>query len=517
MRALLIALLLGFAFPAWAEESAEATTIPVAAKITDRYGAEWTQRLSDRAVLKAGRETGIKDILEVWYLNHEVWAWTGIDWLRYAERWEPKLRSVKPALPTAAGLRVPTGPQKDVPCEGVKLTPADNITDAVANHPEGTTFCFAVGTYKRAYAQVKKGNVFIGAFDGANGAVFDGDGYTWHALFDLEGKASHVTIRNLFFRNYASPTQDAPIVIWAPYLLFQQNDVGGGTQGAGVWASSYALVIGNRIHHNAQEGFKVVHDGSGAAPAVGVTFDSNEIAHNNPSNGYWDSGEQGGGKAWNTQYLTFWYNDSHDNNGPGFWTDYDNIDTLYWYNKSSYNTHGIEHEISYNASIIGNELVQNGGHDTHSACPGWYFTCGAVSIENSGGVNGGVIEIAHNRIVPGKYGRALAYREQNRGSGQYGPWLVRNVYAHHNMIDLSQGLKEAQVGAVQDRGDNAIFTDGSIRFGYNEYVGAASHHFTWLNNGWMSWDQWLAHGHDAHSTDTAPASPDCPCPPDSRR
>src|SRR4051794_40817079 len=111
MRALLIALLLGFAFPAWAEESAEATTIPVAAKITDRYGAEWTQRLSDRAVLKAGRETGIKDILEVWYLNHEVWAWTGIDWLRYAERWEPKLRSVKPALPTAAGLRVPTGPQ----------------------------------------------------------------------------------------------------------------------------------------------------------------------------------------------------------------------------------------------------------------------------------------------------------------------------------------------------------------------------------------------------------------------
>ena len=159
----------------------------------------------------------------------------------------------------------------------------------------------------------------------------------------MHGTAHHVVIKNLIVKNYTAPTQYGMIQIWGSYALIQNNEITGATQGAGVWASSYALVIANYIHHNAQEGYKVVYDGTASQAAVGTLFDSNEIAHNNPTHGYWNGGEQGGGKATGTQHLTFWYNYAHDNSGPSFWTDSDNIYTIYWYNKSRNDTNGIEH------------------------------------------------------------------------------------------------------------------------------------------------------------------------------
>jgi hypothetical protein len=491
--------------PAWAQESGEATTIPVAAQIIDSHGSKWTLRLSDRAVLKNGVESGVSNILEVWYLNHEVWAWSGTEWKRWLVRWQSAGQEgswpEKPPLPTTPGLRtaVPIGPQPGVTCSGVNLKPGDSIQKAVDAHPEDSVFCLAAGTYAKQSVSPKKGNQFIGA----QGAVIDGQGLTSPAFWTTS--ASHVVIRNLVIKNYAAPTQYAMLQLWAPYALIQQNELTGATQGAGVWASSHALVIGNYIHDNAEEGYKVVYDDRNSQRAVGVTFDSNDIYNNNPTHGFWDSGEQGGGKAWNTQHLTFWYNYSHDNGGPGFWTDYDNIWTIYWYNKSYYNTHGIEHEISYNASIIGNDLVQNGGRDWMKDCPGWYFTCGAVTIENSGGSSGayaGNIEIAYNRIIAGKYGRAIPLREQKRGHGQYGEWLVRGVYAHHNTIDVTEGLHEAQVGTTNDNGDQEMFAArAGIKFDYNDYVGIGTqHYFSWLNNGWLTWAQWQKQGFDLHST-----------------
>ncbi len=60
--------------------------------------------------------------------------------------------------------------------------------------------------------------------------------------------------------------------------------------------------------------------------------------------------------------LTVSDNKVHHNNGPGLWTDINNIQTIYERNFVHNNTsHGIFHEIGYNAIIRDNRVVDNGG------------------------------------------------------------------------------------------------------------------------------------------------------------
>jgi hypothetical protein len=502
-----LAMMAALISPALAQESVDGTTIPTSTQITDAHGAIWTLRLSDRAVLKDGKETGIADILEVWYLDHQVWAFSGTQWSRWSERWQTSDRTTtwpqKPPLPATPGLRLPVGPQTNVSCTGVSVRPGADLQSLVNANPAGTTFCLGIGTYNQQSVRPKNGNVFIGAYDGTKGAVLDGQSRTSYAF---HGTAHHVVIKNLIVKNYTAPTQYGMIQIWGSYALIQNNEITGATQGAGVWASSYALVIANYIHHNAQEGYKVVYDGTASQAAVGTLFDSNEIAHNNPTHGYWNGGEQGGGKATGTQHLTFWHNYAHDNSGPSFWTDSDNIYTIYWYNKSRNDTNGIEHEISFNASIIGNDLQDMGSQAYHSKCPSFYFSCAGIAIENSGGLTAGIIEIAYNTIKPGQYGRAIAFREQKRGACRCGyttdPYWVRNVWVHHNTVDVTNGLKnEAMIGGVVDTGNDQMFHSRNIKFDYNDYTGfGTTHFFTWQNYGFYDFAAWQRFGQDIHST-----------------
>ena len=505
-----LAMMAALISPALAQESVDGTTIPTSTQITDARGAIWTLRLSDRAVLKDGKETGIADILEVWYLDHQVWAFSGTRWSRWSEKWQTSDQTAtwpqKPPLPATPGLRLPVGPQTNVSCTGVSVRPGADLQSLVNANPAGTTFCLGIGTYNQQSVRPKNGNVFIGAYDGTKGAVLDGQSRTSYAF---HGTAHHVVIKNLIVKNYTAPTQYGMIQIWGSYALIQNNEITGATQGAGVWASSYALVIANYIHHNAQEGYKVVYDGTASQAAVGTLFDSNEIAHNNPTHGYWNGGEQGGGKATGTQHLTFWYNYAHDNSGPSFWTDSDNIYTIYWYNKSRNDTNGIEHEISFNASIIGNDLQDMGSQAYHSKCPSFYFSCAGIAIENSGGLTGrsaGIIEIAYNTIKPGQYGRAIAFREQKRGACRCGyttdPYWVRNVWVHHNTVDVTNGLKnEAMIGGVVDTGNDQMFHSRNIKFDYNDYTGfGTTHFFTWQNYGFYDFAAWQRFGQDIHST-----------------
>ena len=494
-------MIMAWAIPA-AAESANGTTIPVASEIVDSHGAIWTLRLSDREVLKDGRRTGAVNVLQLWYLDRAVWAYFGGYWWRWDEQWQTSgptfIWPAKPNMPTTPGLRVSVGPQKGVSCTGVAVIPGDNIQRIVDAHPAGTTYCLAVGVYNQQSVVPKSGDQFIGAFDGTNGAVLDGQGTTARAF---SGNAAYVVIRNLFIKNYTAPTQYGTIEVTGAYLLLQHNDISQAKRGSGVYVADHALVIGNRLHHNAQQGYAVHGDIIGR-PIVGVLFDSNEIDNNNPTHRVWNGSEQGGGKALNTQYLTFWYNYSHDNGGPNFWTDWNNIFTTYWYNKVGKGWNGIEHEISYNASIVGNVISDV---DAGAGCLKGYFTCGAINIENSGGATGahaGLIEIAHNTITVPQYGRAIPMRQQNRGKGdRYSPgeyrWL-RNIYVHHNTIDWSAatGVANGQIGAVQDTGDAQIFHN-NIKYDYNTYIqGARTNQFTWNNRNNNSFIQWQSYGFD---------------------
>ena len=67
--------------------------------------------------------------------------------------------------------------------------------------------------------------------------------------------------------------------------------------------------------------------------------------------------------------LTVADNEVHHNEGPGLWTDINNINTIYEQNNAHNNTsHGIFHEISYSAIIRNNRIVDNGGGQRMS---GW--------------------------------------------------------------------------------------------------------------------------------------------------
>ena len=513
----LLGFLIGIAltpFAALAAESADGTTIPVATQIEDSHGAIWTLRLSDRTVLKDGVATPAVNALEIWYLNHEVWVYFGGYWWKTLDQFQTSGRPIPavthPVMPTKPGLRLPVGPQTGVACSGVNITPLNNINTVAQANPEGTTFCLAAGTYNRQVIAPKNGQQFIGAYNGVSGVVLDGQSISNYAFW---GSANYVTIKNLFIQNYTNGTQHGTIEITGTHTLIQNNEISAATAGGAVSVAEYALVIANRMHHNAQLAYMVHGDMLGRV-LPGVTFDSNKIDNNNPTHGYWDGGEQGGGKALNTLNLAFWYNEANDNGGPGYWTDWNNQGTMYWYNKAYRNSNGIEHEISFNASIIGNDLQDNGNPEwAHASCKSSYFSCGGVVLENSGGVSAGpyagIIEIAYNNIKSGRYGRAVAFRQQNRGPyvGAYttDPYPVRNIYVHHNTMDLSDGYIDPQVGAVQDTGAVLLFAKANnIRFDYNTYICGEPTRcwFAWNNYSWNTFANWQAFGMDPHGTAT---------------
>ena len=82
---------------------------------------------------------------------------------------------------------------------------------------------------------------------------------------------------------------------------------------------------------------------------------------------------------------------------------------------------------------------------------------------------------------------AITMTQQNRGSGAYGAYKVRNNYVHDNLI-INSGLS----GAAEDIGSDAIFSANN-RFENNDYVGSVR--WEW-DGGRVSWSKWRNYGHD---------------------
>lgn len=141
--------------------------------------------------------------------------------------------------------------------------------------------------------------------------------------------------------------------------------------GAGIHNEPFTTARNNYVHHNGQYGFH----GAGST----ILVEDNEVAFNNVRpqftgaassvrantwgfDGYWGAG----GSKWDTtDGLIVRHNLSYENDGPGFWTDFENINTLYTLNTLLNNMRGgIFHEISRRAEISYNTATGNGaGHD----------------------------------------------------------------------------------------------------------------------------------------------------------
>lgn len=250
--------------------------------------------------------------------------------------------------------------------------------------------------------------------------------------------------------------------------------------GVGLGFADAATVTANFIHHQGQLGF--------GAWGAGSVVSNNEISFNGAA-GYSSEWEAGGSKSWLTDRQTLTHNYVHDNRGPGLWTDTGNMDTYYEYNEITDNWGaGIQHELSYDATIRYNEISGNGRRHK-----GWAWEAG-IQIQSSGGTR--LIEIAYNAVKDNANGITLldsGNRAEDRPA-PYGPHVVQNVWVHHNTVTMSAGQT---TGAVEDNGDPGIFTRNHNRFEANTYYlpSLTEPYFAWADTD-LNWREWQALGND---------------------
>lgn len=364
-------------------------------------------------------------------------------------------------LARAERLPVTTPPPSDENVDvDVHAHPGDDLGDLAKDSPEGTVFMIH-GTHHRQTIKPRNGQQFYGAADG----VLDGDNTTDYAF---DGSATNVVIRGLEIRDYDSNVQrgaiDADDGDWTVENCNIHHNAGVGVR----LSSGKPTVRFNRIHHNYQLGINVPH-------SVNGLIEGNEIAFNNFEEDYNWGFEAGGSKFWSTTNLTVRGNWSHDNHGPGLWSDHDNIGIIYEDNLVEDNyANGIFHEIGYDGIIRNNTIRNNGfGHDA------WLWGGGIVIASSQN------VEIYGNHIE-GNY-NGITITQQDRGTGEYGAYIARNNHVHDNVI-IDSGLS----GAAQDIGSNAIYESGNL-YENNDYVGDVG--WNWRAHT-HSFSGWQDYGHD---------------------
>jgi hypothetical protein len=229
------------------------------------------------------------------------------------------------------------------------------------------------------------------------------------------------------------------------------------------------------LHHNGQYGL--------AGGGDGIVVESNEIANNNIE-GYDRGCDAGGTKFIHGKNLVVRGNYIHHNDGPGLWTDGDNINVLFEGNRIEYNSNGgIAHEIGYDAIIRNNRISYNNRLMIGTGKSLWWG--GEIALNDSQNV-----EIYGNVIRADVHGIAMI--DTDRGSGAYGVRQVANVYVHDNDITMpSAGM----TGLVGDRA--SAWTSAGNRFVNNTYRLPTSdgRYWSWGSSKYRS--EWQSVGNDS--------------------
>lgn len=218
---------------------------------------------------------------------------------------------------------------------------------------------------------------------------------------NLGDQNNNVTIRNLVIEKFSNWAQRGVIrgsIAGTQYKatgwIVENNEIRY-NHGSGISFSDNWIVRNNLVTYNGQLGI----GGTG----VDALVEGNEISFNNDLN--YERGWEGGGTKFAfTQNLVVKNNYVHDNNGPGLWTDIDNINTTYDGNTVVDNFgEGIKHEISFDVVIKNNFLKNNGG-----GFNAW--TWGSqIHIQNSRNA-----EVYNNFVIKGN-GDGIGITQQNRG------------------------------------------------------------------------------------------------------
>jgi parallel beta-helix repeat protein len=340
----------------------------------------------------------------------------------------------------------------------------------IGAEPAGTTFIVESGVHYEQTADLEDGDSLIGQ----PGAVMDGRDVTEWAV--EPNNADDVVIRGLEIRHYRPDDLYAPITARtheeAPAgigWIVENCDLHHNGY-AGLALSDGSIARNNKIHDNGVIGLEVswVRD-------LGALVEGNEIYGNNTT-GADEYYEAGGAKFGETEDLVVRGNFVHSNNGPGLWTDIDNVETLYEHNVVLGNSGaGIFHEISYSATIRNNQVRGNGFRNR-----GWLWE-GGIMVAGSQDVQ------IHGNVLVDNY-NGITLIQQDRGSGSLGPYLLQDVSVEDNTV-----VRSGRTGAAQDVGDPSIFSTRNLSFESNDYESVGG--FSWAD-GSVAWDRWREYGMD---------------------
>ena len=297
----------------------------------------------------------------------------------------------------------------------------------------------------------------------------------------FSGRAKDVVLKNLVVEKFASAAQFGAIdarhsVGWKIVdVIVRWN------HGIGIYMGPKMQIIRGAALHNGQLGI-------GGKGDDGL-LDGVEIAFNNYAK-FSATWEAGGTKFANTTNLTVRNTCVHHNDGPGLWTDINNVNTVYERNKVFRNGNdGIKHEISYKATIRNNIVAENGlAFDT------WLWGS-QILIQNSQDV-----EVYGNTVVvSATRGHGISIVNQERGSGNLGPYIARNNRVMDNTIIH---LGERGINGIATDVDGETFWKSSFnKFNRNTYFGMQPNKPFWaLNGGVRSWDYVRTHGMERAGT-----------------
>jgi parallel beta-helix repeat protein len=284
--------------------------------------------------------------------------------------------------------------------------------------------------------------------------------------------ANNVTIVGLTVEKYANLAQHGAIHADGTTGWTVRDNVVRWNHGVGIRVAATMRCLHNNVHHNGQMGI-------GGSLCDDALVEGNEIAYNNTAN--FDPGwEAGGTKFTESNRLIVRNNFSHHNNGPGLWTDINNINVLYEGNTVEDNAYmGIFHEISY-ACIIRNNIVKRNGFSK----PEWIWGAGILVAASPN------VEVYGNTVEGNADGIGAVQQVRVDTPSAYGLHEISNLYVHNNDVTMTEGW----TGFVQDVGDNSYFLSRNNRFLANTYhVSGSATLFTWDNQE-LTLAQWQAKG-----------------------
>jgi len=314
-------------------------------------------------------------------------------------------------------------------------------------------------------------------FDYANSRIYLADDPNGHhvettvATQAFNGGGTGVVLRNLVVEKFGNKAQTGAISNGGQSGWTVQNCDVRLNHGVGVFVGQGAKIIGNKIHQQGQLG--VAGNGSD------ILVEGNEIAFNNV-NGY-DAGWEAGGSKWvSTTFLTVRRNWTHDNQGPGLWTDIDNRHTRYEENLVENNQRvGIIHEISFEATIRNNTVRGNGKPPL-----AWDVDGAGIVISNSSGV-----EAYGNTLENNATGLVILHSPR-------GHWDTANNHVHDNTIRMTKGWS-GMIRTDNSNPDLDLFASKNNRFEKNTFIvpNASGKYWDWMNAR-RTWNEWRQLGLD---------------------